>query len=475
MSKNNKKDIPMWAKTGHSKPVSRRDFLAAGVLPFAASIFVPNWASLLLGSSAQAAGNGLGCALPETLIPVVTVNLSGGAALASNFVPMNAAGEPIATYSKLGLGDNQVPLEKEFGNVPFAGMDNGVLISKFLVGLRANAAAATLANTAFVGIPVESQNDTAANKLDISGLVTKAGLVGTNLPNLGRSGTTGINQAPAFVAPPSPLIVSSFTAITSSIGYTAALGTSLNATQRGALSKLMRDLNTTQARKLASIKGAEDVKTVLDCAGIKNVDVIANGAGIVDPRQNAAFSQVWGFNMNTAPNNAQLIAGSMVYNSLLGQAGSSNINIGGYDYHDNTRTSGDNKDNEAGVMVGRILQSAAVLQKPVFIYVVSDGSVYSQDSQMRNAPWAGDRGSNGVAYIMYYDPKGRPETSGFQIGHFTDNQGADTSFITGGNPELAGAAAFANWCAANKRMDLLEKVASRAFDTASLAKVLKIA
>lgn len=475
MSKNNKKDIPMWAKTGHERPVSRRDFLAAGVIPFAASIFVPNWVSLLLGSSAQAAEAGINCALPDTLIPFVTVNLSGGMAMASNFVPMNAAGDPITTYNKLGLGNNQVPLEREFGNVPFAGMSNGALISKFLVGLRANAAAATLANTAFVGIPCESQNDTGANKLDISGLVTKAGLVGTNLPNLGQSGTTGINQAPALVPPPSPLIVSSFTAMTSSIGYTAAIGRSLNPKQRGSLSKLMRDLNTTQTRKLASIQGGTEIKQVLDCAGIKNVDVIENGSGIVDPRQNASYSQVWGINANTAANNAQLISGAMVYNTLLGQAGSSNINIGGYDYHDNTRTSGDNKDQEAGVMVGRILQSAAVLQKPVFIYVVSDGSVYSQDSESRNAPWAGDRASNGVSYIIYYNPKGRPATSGFQIGHFTDNQGADTSFITGGNPELAGAAAFANWCAANKRIELLEKVAGRVFDTNNLPKILKIA
>lgn len=471
-----KKEIPMWAKTGHSKPVTRRDFLAAGIIPFAASIAVPNWVSLLLGSSANAAEGSANCALPDTLIPFVTVNLSGGAALASNFVPMNSAGAPISSYNKLGLGNNQVPIVNEFANgAPFAGMSGGALISKFLEGLRSQAVASTIANTVFIGVPCESQNDTGANKLDVSGLVTKAGLVGSNLPNLGTSGTsTGIGQMPALIPPPAPLVVSSFTAMTSSIGYTAAIGRSLNNKQRGALSKLLRDLNTTQTRKLASIQSGTEIKKVLDCAGIKNVDVIENGAGVVDPRGNGAFSTVWGINVGTAANNAQLISGAMVYNTLLGQAGSSNINIGGYDYHDNTRTSGDNKDREAGVMVGRVLQSAAVLNKPVFIYVVSDGSVYSQDSDSRSAPWAGDRASNGISYILYYNPR-RPEASGFQIGSFTDNQGADTSFITGGNPELAAAAVFANWCAANNRMDLLERVAGRVFDTNNLPKILKIA
>lgn len=475
MSKN-KKDIPMWAKTGHAKPVSRRDFLAAGIIPFAASIVVPSWTTLLLGNTAEAAEGAGGCISPVSLIPVVSVNLSGGAALASNYVPMNAAGTPISSYNKMGLGNNQVPIEREFGNVPFAGMNNGVLISKFLQGIRARATAQTLANAAFVAIPNESQNDTGANKLDISGMVTKAGLMGSSLPNLGRAGTpTGLNQMAAVTPPPAPLIVNSFTSLTSSIGYSAAIGRSMNEKQRGLLSRLMRDLNQSQTRKLASIQSGAEVKKLLDCAGIKNVDVISNGSGIVDPRTNANFSAVWNINMNTAANNADLISAAMVYNTLLGQAGSSNLNIGGYDYHDNTRTSGDNKDLEAGTMVGRILQSAAVLQKPVFIYVTSDGSVSSRESEDRNSPWAGDRGSNGIAFFLYYDPKGRPETSGFQIGAFNDNQAADTSFITGSNPEACAVAVFMNWCQANKRMDLYDKVVGRFFDPATIAKVMKVA
>lgn len=474
MSKD-KKELPMWVKTGHAKPVTRRDFLSAGLLPFAASIVVPNWASLLLGSRAEAQAM-LDCPLPASLIPFVTLNLSGGGALGSNFVPMNQKREPIASYSKMGLGNNQVPLELEFGKVPFAGMNNGALISKFLVGVRAQAQAETLAKTAFIGIPCDSQNDTNTNKFDISGAIAKAGLIGTNFPNLGRvNNRTGINQASAIISPPAPLVVNNYNALLTSIGYSSALGKALNQEQKISMAKLMSNLNTVQSRKLASMPGAQGVKKILDCAGVKNLDVVEQGAAAIDPRQNAAFSQVWGVNANTANANRELIFGSMIYNSLTGQAGTSNLEIGGFDYHDNTRSTGDTRDQDAGTTVGRILQSAAVLNKPLFIYVVSDGSVSSQDSQNRDAAWTGDRGANGVAYLLYYDPQGRPATSDYQIGHFTDNQAADTSFITGGNPEAVAAAVFANWCQANKRIDLFEKIAGRALDSAQLSQVIKVA
>lgn len=471
MSKN-KKEIPMWARTGHAKPVTRRDFLSAGIIPFAANMFVPNWMSLILGNQAMAQTTAADCPAPATLIPFVTINLSGGAAMASNFVPMNAAREPISSYSKLGLGDNQVPLEKEFGNANFAANQ----VSKFLVGVRAQAAAATIANTTFIGIPCDSQNDTNTNKFDISGAITKAGLVGTNLPNLGRVNTrTGINQAAALLAPPSPLVVGSYNSLLTSIGYSASLGAALNQNQKNSLAKLMSNLSESQTRKMAAVQGGEGVKKVLDCAGIKNVDVVQKGSAIVDPRQNANYSTVWGITANTAANNRELIFGAMVYNTLVGQAGVSNLELGGYDYHDNSRTTGDNKDQDAGTVVGRILQSAAVMQKPIMIYIVSDGSVSSADSTARNAPWTGDRGSNGVAYLLYYDPKGRPATSDFQIGQFNNNQAADPTFVTGANPELAAAAVFANWCQANKRNDLFDRVAGRILDANQLAQVIKVA
>lgn len=472
MSKN-KKDIPYWAQLGHSKPVTRRDFLATGMIPFAASMMVPNWLSLILGN--QASAQSLNCPVPSSFIPFITINLAGGAAMASNYLPMNAAREPIASYNRLGLGDNQVPIEREFGNAPFAGMQDGQLLSRMLAGIRDKAAAATLANTAFVAIPCDSQNDSNLNKFDLTGAVARAGLAGSLLPNLGRRNSkTGINQSAALMAPPTPLIVSDFNAILNSVGYSASLGTSLNASQKNSLTKLVKNLNSSQNRKLASVTGAEEIRKVLDCAGIKNTEVVAKGASLIDPRPQADYSQIWNIAANTAANNVDLIFGSMVYNSLMGYSGSANLELGGYDYHDGSRTTGNTRDFNAGVLMGRVLQSAALLQKPVFLYVISDGSVFSPTSESRSAVWQGDRGANGVAYMFYYNPKGRPATSDFQIGQFNDTQSADRTFITGGSPEATAAAVFANWCAANKRNDLYAPIAgTRIIDSANISKVIK--
>lgn len=470
MSKN-KKEIPMWAKTGHSKPVTRREFLSAGLLPFAASIVVPNWASLLLGNTANAQ-TAADCPIPLPLIPFVTLNLSGGASLSSNYLPMNQDRQLLSTYRKLGLGDNQIPVEREFGNAPFAGGG----LSKLLIGLRARANAATLANTAFIGIPCRSVNDTYLNKLDITGLITKAGLVGGSMPNLTNSDFGyGLFQTPALVAPPTPLRVTNFANLADSIGYTGTLGSSLNRSQKNSLTKLLSSFTSSQTRKLAATQGGDNIKKVLDCAGIKNIETVNNGASTIDPRLNAAYAQAWGISAGTSGNDRNLVFGSMVYNTLIGNAGTTCLEMGGYDYHDNTRTTGDRQDQEAGDVIGRILQGAAAAQKPLMLYVISDGANVCPDSEARDVPWTSDLETSGMSYLLYYDPKGRPQTSDFQLGHFTNEGNADEKFITGVSPEVSAAAVFANWCQANKRIDLFEKIAGRSIDVSNLSKVLIVA
>lgn len=479
MSKN-KKDVPFWARIGHSKPVTRREMLACGMIPFAASVLLPSWMSLFYSSQANAA-DALNCppSAPSGLIPFITVNLQGGAALSSNYVPLNEARDLLPSYRSLSLGDNKLPIEREFGNVPFPGViDGGFLISQILAGMRSTASRAALDKTAFVAIPCHCLSDTGRNLFDVSGLVTKAGLLGSHLPNLGsRGGRTGISQLPARVPPPAPLQVTGFNAVANAVAYSNIVG-GLSANQKNSVAKLMRQLTSVQVRQLAAIKGSEDIKKVLECGGVKNVDNIASGTGFLDPRLNADFSKVWNLTTESSGSSEDMIFGTMVYCSLLGYAGSSNIQLGGYDYHDGTRTTANGLDLRAGTVFGRILESAHVLKKPTFLYVTSDGSVSggsSSDSD-RQGGWGSDRNQTGMAYMMYYNPKGRPETSDFQIGHFTEAQAVDRFYVTGGNPEATAAAVFANWCAANKRNDLyIPTAGDRVLDATQLKQVIKVA
>ena len=469
-----KNEVPMWVKTGHGKPVSRRDFLAAGIIPFAATMVAPRWLQLLLPENQASAATSVNCASGSSgMIPFVTLNLSGGAALQANFLPMDKNGSMLPSYNVMGLGKAPA-MQTEFGNVPFAG------VSQFLVGLRA-AAPNAIAKTAFVAMPVQSRDDSSANKFGATGMVAKMGLVGSLLPNLGArpNSITGISQDYAVVAPPAPLTVSSFNNLTGSLGYAAALGSSMNQNQKIALAKMIANLSNSQSVKLAAVQTESQIQNVVECAGIKNQDLLAQGTGAVDPRQDAAvggqLNTIWGTTANTSASSQSLIFNAMTYNALKGTCGSASLELGGYDYHDNTRTTGDAADLKAGTAVGQILESANAMGKPVFIYVCSDGSVSSAQSDNPGAPWASDRGTAGMAYMLYFNPAGRPATTGYQVGQFTAGQVADDTFVTGASPEAAAAAVFANYLQVNKRPDLFAGVAGSIITSTQLPTVIKFA
>ncbi len=457
MGKVTKKEMPMWAKLGHAKPTTRREFLGYGMIPFAASTLFPAALQMLFSPEAQAAE----CAVPSnTLSSFITVNLAGGASMSSNFLARDANGALLTSYTKMGLGNNAganaLVVDTEFGVASFP-TANGAAISQLVAGIRANADVATLANTAFISVCVQSQDDTSANKFDASGLVYKAGLVGGLVPNLGsRQSNTGIGQLSSLITPPPPLIVRSFTDIQNSIGYTRSIQTSLSVAQRQKLANLVGNLSTSQARKLAAVNNMAGVQDLVACAGIKNVELIAGAA--IDPVANAAVATRWGINAGTAANNEARVFASMVYNGLLGQAGSINLERGGYDYHDGTRTNGDTKDREAGQLIGRILDTARILGKKVMIYVTSDGSVVSNEAAAPGAPWTSDRGGAGMALLFMYSPTGRPATSGFQIGNYTTGQVANEKTAVGNSPELASQAVFGNWCKFSGNMAAYTKV-----------------
>lgn len=451
--------------------------LAAGVLPFSATLLMPKWLDLLLPGAAAA---GVTCPSGGSsgLIPVITLNLSGGAAMAGNFVPMDQGGQPLANYDLMGLGDGQVPLEREFGTVPFAGLVNGVYISKFLQGLRSKATTA-LPSAAFVGVCVRSRDDSGENRFAIEGLLNAAGYAGSMLPNIGRnSGSlTGINQSAAVTSPVAPLIVRGLSSINGALGYAGALGSSLNASQKTALAKTVSRLTAAQTRKLASQPARKSIQTLVDCANKKNLDLSGLTNAGVDPRLDAtvgaALNGIWEINSGTGDANRDLIFASMTYNALKGNSGAASLELGGYDYHNNTRATGDAADLVAGRTVGQILETAAVMQKPVFLYVTSDGAVTSAQSANRDAPWTSDRGIAGASYMIYYDPAGRKPTSNNQLGWFTAGQAADDKFLTGANPEQAALAVFANYLKLSNKLSLFSKIAGRSFDASNLDKVMR--
>lgn len=469
----NKKELPLWAQTGHSKPVTRREFLASGIIPFSAWAIAPSMVTLLSRNAYGACDDAAGSAMPA----FITLNLSGGAGLSAQPVMKKANGDYLRSYSLVGLGAGpniSFAITKEFGTAEFAGTitggQAGTFVSQWIAGVRQpqanmNATLTTnitkaLTKTAFISQAVASGDDSSMNKKDATGMILKLGLKGSKFSNLGRvDNNTGINQQPSLVVPPAPFIVGNVDSLAGALGYTAGIA-ALDIKQKGAIAKLISNLTTRQLRRIAEVPGAETTRQMIDCVGMKNTDLVASGGGGVNPFLDGTLTtllnNIWGNNTSNNLGSQDAIFAAMVYNGLMGNAATINLNMGGYDYHNNTRATGDAQDLAAGRVVGKILATAEALQKPVFIYVCSDGCVSSANSQTADSVWVSDRGIAGVDYMLAYDPVSRPNVTSNQIGGFTDGQAADGEFPTGNNAELGAQAVAANYASWSGKMDALK-------------------
>lgn len=291
----------------------------------------------------------------------------------------------------------------------------------------------------------------------MNGLIQKIGANGSYLPHLGNRNSPSVgNHQPALVGVEGPLNVNNFTAITSSIGFTGALN-ALNAKQKEKLVQIARKLNSVQSTRLAEQSGVTELKQIVECAGLKNQELVSLGSNLVDPRQNQAIAQIWGINSNTADNNQDLIFSSMVFNTLNKQAGSSTLVLGGYDYHGQARDATDALDRSAGELIGRIVASAEALNTPVFIAVTSDGSVSSENSE-QPSPFNSDRGSAGMILAFLYHPSKDITLNKFQLGHFEAGQLASERSLVGGSTERAVAALILNYLALHNQIGKLDEV-----------------
>ncbi len=456
------------------KSMTRRELLSAGLIQFTATMTVPSIVSLLANNNVAYAQEAI-CSQggDPALVPIVVINLAGGAGLASNFVPQGIGGltgqlDPLGSYSKLGLGKTPGIVQTFSNNAPFhTNGGAGGTQSSILTGIQTEGATA-MANTAFVGVCVRTRDDSAGNPYNIEGMVEKAGRNGFLLPNLGRN-----RNMHAIISPPTPINVTGFNDITGALGVTGRLAANLNPGQQNKLFQIIKNLSGSQVRNLASASGSTEMGKLIQCATGANADVVGADTSNLNPTSNADFATVWGINNNTSTRSRDFVSASIVFNVLNNKTGVANINLGGYDYHNGTRTTGDQRDLEAGEMIGKVLSSFQVLNKKAFLIVTTDGAVTGPDSQAGGI-WTSDRGGGGALYMMAYDPAGPPMSNSFQLGYFNEGQSAEESFITGGNPERALAGIFANYLAFCNRLSLVQSVIPRFFTSTDLDKIIKI-
>jgi hypothetical protein len=455
----------------HPRPRTRREFLSQGFLTGAATVVAPSLFGLLAPRHARAAlapdisGLLAGCNITTGAGEVETDerNLAGGGNIAgSNVLVGGPKGQldflSVAGYSKLGLPGTMVPSPSTTGN--FIDSSLGLRFhsdSAHLRGIKTRAKAGALAGTNGTVIPALSQNDTNVNPHNPMYGIYQAGARGGLLNLIGSEASMSGGNS---MAPPSMVIASATPSRIASPADTQGL------VSTGQLNVLLPNA-TDQTNVLESMKRISDAKyaqvqaypsdATLDAAakqiqacGYTKAAYIVNkysGPSAVDPSADPLIVGSGGiFSTAEFQANSDYQKTAAVMKLVIdGNAAAGTIEMGGFDYHTGDRATGETRDENVGNCIGACLQYAALVGKPVMIYVFSDGSLASSgmiDSSMAGrgkGVWTGDNQSVAATYFLVYNPGGKPVAaqtnpeSSLQLGYFNSDGSLNTTGSPGGN------------------------------------------
>lgn len=477
----------------HKRPVTRREMLGAGLLGASGLVMAPAWlASLLKPGKAGAAiplSTDIQNLVTDTsqcnitqgagLVPFICFDLAGGANLVGSEVIVGVQGGQAnflstAGYGKMGVPGNMVPTAAGFVSSALGLLwhSDGAILRGILSKATT---AATAAGTNGAVFPALSENDTNINPHNPMYGIAKVGAQGSLLTLVGTEPTVsgGNSMAPpnlggvmidpalqpstidqpsdaialvssggAGADPLSVAVQESQVRISSGTGYTPG-APSPDADFTGVLTA--PSSSTTPGVQLYSDPTADaQLKNQVRCNYVKAAYNSANfgNPSDLDPRQDANI--VGGatpiFNASDFSDNDVAMTATVMKLVLQGFAGAGTISLGGYDYHDNTRATGETRNFKAGQMIGAVLEYAQRINKPVMIYVFSDGSLTSS-SMVDSTPagrdklaWQGDSSAVASTFFLLYNPKGRTQplngAASQQIGYFS----ADGSVVSTSSP-----------------------------------------
>jgi hypothetical protein len=167
-----------------------------------------------------------------------------------------------------------------------------------------------------------------------------------------------------------------------------------------------------------------------------DTDIVSDAGGIFTTSE---------FNANNTDGNEFRKTASVMKMVVDGYAGAGCITMGGYDYHGGARQEGETKDFRAGRCMGACLEYAARMDKPLMMYVFSDGSLSSNgviDNSVNGrgkGEWTSDNQDTAAPFFLVYNPTGRAQlltTANLtaaqhqQIGYFS----ADGNVSRAGSP-----------------------------------------
>ena len=464
----------------HARPRTRREFIAAGFLSGPAMVMAPAWLGTLLKSSRANAAppldsdispllGQLECNVPASGVglPFICFDLAGGANLVGSEVIVGQQGGQTnflttAGYGKLGVPGNMVPsssanVDASLGLLWHA---DGA-IKRGITSMITPATAAAVNGAVMCAM---SQNDTQSNPHNPMYGIAMAGRKGQLLQLIGTDSSVsgGNSMAPMELIVPAlqPTTINQPSDATSLVpippgGTQDPLSVEVLETQTrisggtglynggsGGSAAFTGALGTPTTLYTDPTQDAT-LKNQVRCSYVKAVNT-ANQFGdpsALDPTKDANITAIAAkFQANAFQDNDFAKTATVMKLVLNGFAGAGTITMGGYDYHDGSRATGEMRNFKAGQMIGAVLQYASALGVPVMIYVFSDGSLNSNSMVDGSAAgrgklgWQGDNSSVASTFFLAYSPKGRPALRGApatqQIGYFS----ADGSVVSTSSP-----------------------------------------
>ncbi len=460
----------------HKLPTTRRELLSAGLVTGLSYAVVPAILSSF-GQKAMAAPvcakGGAGGAAGAVKMPgYLQVELSGGPAISGNImIGKQAAGapfEPLAAAGYQTMGITGVPALDASVKGQF------ITTSFFLAGMKSVMSPAALAKTVAVGMAGTSGDDTANNPLNPVQLATQiignpGALVqiagtGNQANTLGRTAPLNVSQNPglakASIANEGSLanlvnpglIATRFGNNTAASVATADLAHKLTASKLGQFPA--KDLNQ-QVKDLVECgyMGAKDLLTQFTA---NNLTPTTDAQITATPFNAIPVATLTGAT-TAAPNSPSSLKAIIMAKLLTdGLASGASIEMGGYDYHGQGRTTQNNKDFMAGQTVGLALEVAHRKSAPLFVAVTADGSVSSGNG----TDYSADNGSHGSVMMIAIGQTALPGTNMLQIGKYADSGAVDTSYatITAGTPAAQALCIAYNYAAFAGRMAQFESV-----------------
>jgi hypothetical protein len=460
-------------ETNHGAPLTRRDLIARGFMTGPAVITAPAALAMLFGPEmARAMSPDLEAMLGPTQcaiqagagkVPFICFDLTGGANTNGSEMLIGTKNPTdfLSTqgYATLGLPGNMTPnspnpasTTNNFINTEFgaAWHSDGAILR----GMQASTQVTTRANVNGFPIAARSENDTGNNPHNPMYGINTAGADGQLLTLIGSQNTDsgGNSMAPASMInlAARPTKVDRASDVTGLVD-TGELGTLFtNGDDAIAVLESMTRLSHAKAdlaqTKLAPADEAA-MRKLVKCGYLKstyladrfrtpsalNPDLDTNIVGAT----NSIFTQAEYSADGEFRKTAAIM--KMVIN---GYAGAGTVTMGGFDYHGQGRPTAEMRNFRAGRCIGACLEYAARLQKPLMIYVFSDGSLSAGGAPDMSVAgrgklgWMSDNQATAATFVLVYRPSGRValrDPNRQQIGQYSTGANVVTTAFPGAN------------------------------------------